>query len=41
MVEKLLAEDELVCTATLAWGVILPAHVVAIKGQVNTLSSFQ
>ena len=41
MVEKLLAKDELVCTAALAWGVILPAHVVAIKGQVNTLSSFQ
>ena len=31
MVEKLLAKDELVCTITLAWDVILPAHVVAIK----------
>lgn len=37
MVEKLFAQGVikvLVCTATLAWGVNLPAHAVVIKGEV-------
>ena len=35
MVERLFADgmiNVLVCTATLAWGVNLPAHTVIIKG---------
>lgn len=41
LVEKLFADGHikvLCCTATLAWGVNLPAHTVIIKGtQVRTL----
>ncbi len=43
LVEKLFSEGlikVLVCTATLAWGVNLPAHAVIIKVVTNTVDMF-
>ena len=43
MVEKYFSKGfikVLICTATLAWGVNLPAHAVVIKGRMNCIDSF-